>query len=452
MNVSIEQKVQQKSKKPNDEADIITENTLISNLEERRSKSNKTLVRQISMKEINLEDPGLWSVKILNLSSCSNINRKGTVYQVKNLDFPISKSGRKFSKFDNIVREHIQRIERFKDKRKRIAHYLGNRIQNEIITLITTKIKEALDLVRKSKYSIPDISHTKQLSIVVCFVLLDAKVVQVREHFLGFSPITNSTGEGLSEFILEELSKLKLNVYDIRGQGYDNGTNMRGKHNGLQRKIVNINSRANTHTAIHIKESLTFLTNLTDFLKKCRSESFENILTTANDLAKELEIESNFISVENVRRRNKPKNFDYENIDEVIQESKLHFKVNLYYCILYRLRFTVDHGDGNCINFLDVKVILNECRIKFDGQTKRKAKTRIKEHRANIKKSKDALTVVSVDWLESQSTYGSTLHVLPATKVHKTIKNSLKKDIDITAQVYSKILKETLPNLMDDVP
>lgn len=104
MNVSIEQKVQQKSKKPNDEADIITENTLISNLEERRSKSNKTLVRQISMKEINLEDPGLWSVKILNLSSCSNINRKGTVYQVKNLDFPISKSGRKFSKhiiFDN---------------------------------------------------------------------------------------------------------------------------------------------------------------------------------------------------------------------------------------------------------------------------------------------------------------------------------------------------------------
>lgn len=69
-------------------------------------------------------------------------------------------------------------------------------------------------------------------------------------------------------------------------------------------------------------------------MKKCRSESFENILTTANDLAKELEIESNFISVENVRRRNKPKNFDYENIDEVIQESKLHFKVNLYYCIL----------------------------------------------------------------------------------------------------------------------
>ncbi|KYN20691.1 hypothetical protein ALC57_06950 [Trachymyrmex cornetzi] len=28
----------------------------------------------------------------------------------------------------------------------------------------------------------------------------------------------------------------------------------------------------------------------------------------------------------------------------------------------------------------------------------------------------------------------------------------LYKDIDITAQVYSKILKETLPNLMDDVP
>jgi hypothetical protein len=31
---------------------------------------------------------------------------------------------------------------------------------------------------------------------------------------------------------------------DMRGQGYDNGANMKGKHNGLQKRILNINSRA----------------------------------------------------------------------------------------------------------------------------------------------------------------------------------------------------------------
>jgi hypothetical protein len=31
---------------------------------------------------------------------------------------------------------------------------------------------------------------------------------------------------------------------DMRGQGYDNGPNMKGKHNGVQKRNLNINSRA----------------------------------------------------------------------------------------------------------------------------------------------------------------------------------------------------------------
>ncbi|KYQ56930.1 hypothetical protein ALC60_04134 [Trachymyrmex zeteki] len=36
-----------------------------------------------------------------------------------------------------------------------------------------------------------------------------------------------------------------------------------------------------------------------------------------------------------------------------------------------------------------------DCNASYVGQTKRKAETRIKEHKSNIKKSKDALTVIS---------------------------------------------------------
>jgi len=64
------------------------------------------------------------------------------------------------------------------------------------------------------------------------------------EHFLGFVPINDSTGKGLSDCLLNVLAELKLNINDLRGQGYDNGANMRGKHNGVQKKILQINPRA----------------------------------------------------------------------------------------------------------------------------------------------------------------------------------------------------------------
>ena len=37
---------------------------------------------------------------------------------------------------------------------------------------------------------------------------------------------------------------LNLNVDDVRGQGYDNGSNMKRKHKGVQKIFLEINSRA----------------------------------------------------------------------------------------------------------------------------------------------------------------------------------------------------------------
>lgn len=129
-----------------------------------------------------------------------------------------------------------------------MPHFLGSKIQNEIINIIGTKIKNRiLSLIQKAKYfsiildSTTDVSHVDQITIIIRFVHLQEEKVEVRENFLGFSPITNTTGEGLCEFVLEELSKLKLNIYDIRGQGYNNASNMKGKHVGLQKKILDIN-------------------------------------------------------------------------------------------------------------------------------------------------------------------------------------------------------------------
>ena len=46
------------------------------------------------------------------------------------------------------------------------------------------------------------------------------------------------------DVLQNELKNLDLDVDNVRGQGYDNGSNMKGKHQGVQKKLLDINSRA----------------------------------------------------------------------------------------------------------------------------------------------------------------------------------------------------------------
>lgn len=154
------------------------------------------------------------------------------------------------AKFDNIMAEHIGRIQ---NDNNHMPHYLGHIIQNEIICLIGEKVKQNIIATLKlcKYYSIildctPDVSHEEQITVVVRFVFINdiSKNVEIREHFLGFCPVRDTTGEGLTTFLLNYLEELDIDIKDMRGQGYDNGANMKGKHNGLQKRILDINPRA----------------------------------------------------------------------------------------------------------------------------------------------------------------------------------------------------------------
>jgi hypothetical protein len=41
--------------------------------------------------------------------------------------------------------------------------------------------------------------------------------------------------------LLDSMKSFGLNINDIRGQGYDNGSNMKGKHQGVQKRLLDIN-------------------------------------------------------------------------------------------------------------------------------------------------------------------------------------------------------------------
>ncbi|GBP12600.1 hypothetical protein EVAR_10261_1 [Eumeta japonica] len=62
----------------------------------------------------------------------------------------------------------------------------------------------------------------------ITFKFFDVDESRVRECFLAYKPVTDSSGEGLTGIFLDEIvDKYDIDMNDCRRQGYDNGTNMR---------------------------------------------------------------------------------------------------------------------------------------------------------------------------------------------------------------------------------
>jgi hypothetical protein len=107
--------------------------------------------------------------------------------------------------------------------------------------LLANKIKEEIrKKILKTKYFLiildctPDLSYEEQMSIVIrCVDVEDASEIKVEEFFLEFIKVDDTSGLGLFKRLEDILVDLKLNIDDIRGQSYDNGANMKGKHQGV---------------------------------------------------------------------------------------------------------------------------------------------------------------------------------------------------------------------------
>lgn len=67
---------------------------------------------------------------------------------------------------------------------------------------------------------------------------------QIKEYFLDFTNIHNSTGLYLSDILVQKLKIYGISLGNCRGQGYDNGANMIGQYKGVQSRILDQNPRA----------------------------------------------------------------------------------------------------------------------------------------------------------------------------------------------------------------
>ncbi|KAJ4449948.1 hypothetical protein ANN_01355 [Periplaneta americana] len=79
-----------------------------------------------------------------------------------------------------------------------------------------------------------DVSGTEQFSLSVRFLENDS----IREEFLQFIPVSETTGINLARTILESLTRFNVDLKYMRGQGYDGASAMSGQFQGAQAFIL----------------------------------------------------------------------------------------------------------------------------------------------------------------------------------------------------------------------
>ncbi|GKD77062.1 zinc finger MYM-type protein 1-like protein [Tanacetum coccineum] len=202
----------------------------------------------------------------------------------------------------------------------------------------------------------PDISHQEQMSLILRYVNEASTCVTVEESFLGFLSVDDMTGQGLFDVTHDELKFLDLDIDDVRGQGYDNGSNIKGKHQGVQKKVLDINPIAfytpcGCHslnlTLCDIASSYGKATyffgviqyvaikevgGLISFFEKFRDIGFDKAINVAKDIAIEMDIDPVFRQKRVIRRK---RQFDEDSVNQdtsyYVEES---FKVQYFLYIV----------------------------------------------------------------------------------------------------------------------
>lgn len=112
---------------------------------------------------------------------------------------------------------------------------------NIVLQTILKEIKQVLyySLVVDST---PDCSHTDQLAIVLRYVFLEES--EPKERLLKLLPGIGHSSSSLEEAVINCLSEFGLDIKYLRGQSFDNASNMSGAYTGLQARIKQHNPLA----------------------------------------------------------------------------------------------------------------------------------------------------------------------------------------------------------------
>ena len=134
---------------------------------------------------------------------------------------------------------------------KRTTSYTSPEAQSEMIDAFSHEIirKIAAEVKRNGPFAVmvdgtQDIGGKEQESI--CFRHVNDNL-EIHEDFVGLYHVTETSGQAISDMIVDVLTRLCLSVDALRAQTYDGAANMSGKYSGCQAKL-----REKQPLALHI--------------------------------------------------------------------------------------------------------------------------------------------------------------------------------------------------------
>jgi hypothetical protein len=122
---------------------------------------------------------------------------------------------------------------------KRKHNFTSSTIQNDIIkTISSVCLREIIASIKQDGgvYGIvvdgtTDVQGKEQEAICIRYV---DDNLEIYEQFLGLYNLETTTGEAISEMIVDVLTRFDLPISKLRAQTYDGAANMAGKFNGCQ--------------------------------------------------------------------------------------------------------------------------------------------------------------------------------------------------------------------------
>ncbi|XP_042401540.1 zinc finger MYM-type protein 1-like [Zingiber officinale] len=146
-----------------------------------------------------------------------------------------------FLEFLNVLSMYNDELSKAIAKAPKNAKYTSHDIQKQILHVLSMRVKNVIrEEIGVAKYCIivdeaRDESKREQVSIVLRFVDTNGFI---QERFFGLIHVFDTTTLTLKDAIYSSLAHYNLDVQNIRGQGYDGASNMRGEFNGLQVLII----------------------------------------------------------------------------------------------------------------------------------------------------------------------------------------------------------------------
>ncbi|GCB85340.1 hypothetical protein scyTo_0025945 [Scyliorhinus torazame] len=133
------------------------------------------------------------------------------------------------AEFDPFLHEHLEKCKNekvnvtylSKPMYEELIEIMGKHVQDEIVNQINNLDTKYYAIIVDS---MPDLTHVDQLVIVVRYCYNGKPY----ERFLTFLPIESHSSTTLFNKIQQVLDEHKLSLENIRGQSYDNASNMKG--------------------------------------------------------------------------------------------------------------------------------------------------------------------------------------------------------------------------------